>query len=155
MTWNQNLRLSCNCFPFSSWPWVSSWISSPSSLTSRRYSWDLAGSTRCIPCIDTGTLLRWSSRLFISWLEPPWGLSSRSRIHLAYRFCSPRRFWAHFPHFIAIQGTTTSYTVYFLASIHEGRRFHNRKNNQEDIAMRISKWPQSVVLFLPGSIPQT
>jgi hypothetical protein len=41
------------------------------------------------------------------------------------------------------------------AHIFERSRIHQRKANEENICLRITEWPQSVVVLLAGRVPQT
>ena len=44
--------------------------------------------------------------------------------------------------------------MYFFAGVDEGGGLNNREDDEEDITVGVGEWPQSIVLFLAGGVPQ-
>ena len=84
------------------------------------------------------------------------GLCLSSRIMLFGRFCCPQRSLESMDQLqSSVRGTTKLRKLYFLISVCPRRRVYNWEANKENIAVRVRKWTETVVLFLTGSIPES
>lgn len=45
--------------------------------------------------------------------------------------------------------------MYLLASIDEGRWLNDREDDQKNIAIRVGKWSQSIILLLASGVPKS